>query len=383
MKYFLLTLFFFTSLSSYAEKVSLTNLDFKKVGTAKAEIQINFKGNLTADPELTIKNSMVQVVIPDAEVWPKIEKKVTLRKKPFDTTLMAYQFDKNTVRVRALLPFSLRTLEDKVSITIKDNSILLHLPQKMQLAQKRKKVIRPNKKELKKAISYDEAFLDKLLADKNEKLGDQPNTFSVNKNPVVSEDKVRSILSSNEKVKEAKSKNNYFDFAKYAGKFLAFLGLVLLLFYFIASFFKKGVLKKGRLGFLNKTSVLEVLNTTYIAPKKSLMLVRAHNQIFLISNTEKDIQFLSEVQDVNGLLKNGEKDVTGTNFDTNLLSANSGEKDFKIKDLGELTQKIVKETGKDESGKYSSDMPEIKKQPDKVKFSQQIKNKLKDLKPLQ
>ena len=113
------------------------------------------------------------------------------------------------------------------------------------------------------------------------------------------------------------------------------------------------------------------------------MLVRAHNQIFLISNTEKDIQFLSEVQDVNGLLKNGEKDVTGTNFDTNLLSANSGEKDFKIKDLGELTQKIVKETGKDESGKYSSDMPEIKKQPDKVKFSQQIKNKLKDLKPLQ
>jgi flagellar biogenesis protein FliO len=383
MKYILLTLFFVTSLSAYAEKVSLTNLDFKKVGTANAEIQINFKGNLTSDPELTIKNSMVQVVIPDAEVWPKIEKKVTLRKTPFDTTLMAYQFDKNTVRVRALLPFSLKKLEDKVSITIKGNSIFLHLPQNAKLAKRNKKVVRPSKKQLQKEISYDEAFLDKLLADKNEKLGDQPNSHSINKNPAVSEDKVRSILSSNEKVKEEKSKNNYFDFAKYAGKFVAFLGLVLLLFYFIASFFKKGVLKKGRLGFLNKTSVLEVLSTTYLGPKKSLMLVRAHNQIFLISNTEKDIQFLSEVKDVNGLIKNGEKEITGTNFDTNLLSANSEKKDFKIKDLGELTQKIVKEPGKNESGKYSSDMPEIKKQPEKVKFSEQIKNKLKDLKPLQ
>jgi hypothetical protein len=69
-----------------------------------------------------------------------------------------------------------------------------------------------------------------------------------------------------------------------------------------------------------------------VAPKRTLMMIKAHKQIFLISNTEAGMQLISEINDVTGLIKTGEEELTGSNFDTNLYKAAKKEKEFKLKE---------------------------------------------------
>jgi len=164
-----------------------------------------------------------------------------------------------------------------------------------------------------------------------------------------------------------------FSLVEYGGKFVAFLGVVLLLFYGVITLIKKGVIKKGKLGFLNKTEQVTVLSQTHIAPKKSLMMIRAHNQVFLVSNTDAGIHPISEIKDVAGLLKDGELKIAGDNFDTNVLTAEGDSLiDNKVKLKEDITQ----------SNKQSSLSDFIGVQ-DKVKFSDSLKKKVKSLKPLQ
>src|SRR5690606_25564288 len=99
----------------------------------------------------------------------------------------------------------------------------------------------------------------------------------------------------------------------------------------------------------------------------------AHNQVFLVSNTDSGIHPISEINDVAGLFKEGEKKIAGNNFDDSLGLANDNTaSESKIK----LKENIM------ESNRQSSltDYLEVK---DKVKFSDQIKKKVKNLKPLQ
>ena len=157
------------------------------------------------------------------------------------------------------------------------------------------------------------------------------------------------------------------------GKFVASLGLILLLIYGVVLLMKKGFIKKGKLGFLSNADTISVISQNYIAPKKSLMLIRAHNQVFLVSNTETGIHPISEIKDAAGLLKGGEIAVSGHNFDTNLQEANDDEvNDEKITLKEDITQ----------SNKKSSLSSYINVK-EKVKFSEQIKSKVKNLKPLQ
>ena len=160
-----------------------------------------------------------------------------------------------------------------------------------------------------------------------------------------------------------------FSMTNYIGKFVGFLAVVLLLFYGVMTLLRKGAMKKGRLGFLNNTKVVEVLGTTHIAPKKSLLLIKAHNQVFLVSNTDAGMTLISEVNDMNGLMKDGEKQVSGSNFDSQLSVASLAEKSFNTKESIDL----------------STELENLEKEEvaDKVKFSDQIKNKVKSLKSLQ
>lgn len=74
----------------------------------------------------------------------------------------------------------------------------------------------------------------------------------------------------------------------------------------------------------------------------------------------------------NRLLKNGEKTITGHNFDTNLESSTQDENnDSKIK----IKEDIMLSNKESALSSYS----EIK---EKVKFSDQLKKKVKNLKPL-
>ncbi len=166
-----------------------------------------------------------------------------------------------------------------------------------------------------------------------------------------------------------------FSFAGYAAKFTIFLALVLGLFYGVVQVLKRGVFNKGKLGFLNNGKMIEVISTTYVAPKKSLMIVKAHKQLFLVANSETGLQFLAEMKDTTGIIKEGEKSITGTNFDLNMLNAEANDETSTIT----LKENIMESTPVREETALSR----IAKATDVVKFSEELKKKARKLKPIE
>ena len=171
--------------------------------------------------------------------------------------------------------------------------------------------------------------------------------------------------------------------------------------------FKKGIIKKGKLGFLHSTKLVEVLSTTHVAPKRTLMMIKAHKQVFLVASSEAGMELISEIRDVAGLIKTGEEELTGSNFDTNLYEANKFEKQFKIKEevrsaTGNYSEdypmdslddmlndtvpvKIEKRQPQGQTNSTTTNAARaIEKSPvvDQVRFSDQIKTKVKNLKQL-
>ena len=364
----ILTILFSVGSLQAVEKIKVKSLKYSSVNSSTGEISIRIEGNLESAPELTIKDSMIQIALDNAVVWPKIEKKISLSKS-LDSTVMAYQFNKEVARVRAMLPYSIKGLEDRVSITISGNNINLQFPRIISAARTTRTAIAKAKTK-QNLEQYDESYLDKLIKEKEEHKAPTNKLVAAAKSaPVLASDKVNVALSGIEKGSATEGKSS-FSLTGYIGKFVAFLGVVLLLFYGVVALMKKGVLKKGKLGFLNSTKVVEVINTTYVGPKRSLMMVKAHKQVFLVANTEKGMEFLSEVNDISGLIKDGEKSLSGNNFDSDLGSANMEEKSFTIKeDIEKSAEQNVA---------LNTDVVK-----DSVKLSQKIKEKVKTLKPLQ
>lgn len=353
---------------------------------SRGSVVIKLAAAINEIPELTIKDNMVQVSVPGSFVWPKIEKNISVGNA--DATLMAYQFNKDLVRVRALLPFSLEGREKQVSLVVGDKTVELTFP----IEQTRKTASAPfpaAKSKKQPAAAYDTKYLEKLLSDKELRaMAEQANktndanTAQVQKTTTKAgqsgekkqQDEVNVALSATDR-----DVNAPFSIANYLGKFVAFLGIVLLLFYGAVTLMKKGVLKKGKLGFLNSTKSVEVLSTTFIGPKRSVMMIRAHEQVFLVGSSEGGLQFLSEVKNPVGLLKEGERKIAGNNFDTQLQAA--PEKEFRLKETAQANREAAATT---EIGLDSFlDSKATNKVKDKVRFSDQIKSKVKNLKPLQ
>jgi flagellar biogenesis protein FliO len=227
-----------------------------------------------------------------------------------------------------------------------------------------------------------EDYLNKLMKEENTPKNDlsgeeEAKVDEINvKQAAIAKIDTKINLSSNQVVPKASKASDNFSFAGYAAKFMIFLALVLGLFYGIVQMLKKGVFKRGKLGFLSNSQLIEVLSTTYIAPKRSLMIVKAHKQIFLVANSETGLTFLSEMTDTSGLIKEGEKFITGTNFDLNLGTAeNNSESEMLIK----LKENIMESTPVNEPKGLSK----IAAAKDIVKFSDELKKKAKKLKPIE
>lgn len=362
----IITLAFFINSAVFASDVKIQSLRYSDSGDSGI-LTINLSKELTEDPELYIKDKIIQVSVPGSFVWPKIEKSISIVKE-YDSKMMAYQFDKSNVRVRAKLPFNIKSKEDEVSLTIKGKKILVYFP---TVSDNKRKVAYVPARKKKAGPSYDESYLEKLLRDKEEvKETLQKDQIVLEKKApkeIAGSDSVSVKMSASEKgVKKTPAP---FSMTNYIGKFVGFLALVLLFFYGVMTLLRKGAMKKGRLGFLNNTKIVEVLGTTHIAPKKSLLLIKAHNQVFLVSNTDSGMSLISEVNDMNGLIKDGEKQVSGSNFDSQLDVASLEEKTFNTKNKEDLSIEL-----------QNLDKEEVV---DKVKFSDQIKNKVKSLKSLQ
>lgn len=318
------------------------------------ELEVILNGPFESTPEITLKNRVLQILLPETIVWPKIEKDITITDR-FDTKLMAYQYEKNKVRIRAVLPFSVDGIENKISLSLKGNSVFVHFPLKNTFVPKEKSV----STSVKNLERFDENYLDRLIEQKI--VGSKKTELAL----PVEKDKI--TMGQSAVIKEESEKKPNFSILSYAGKFLGFLAIMIAGLYFFANLLRKGVLKKGRLNFLNTTSIVEVLNTTYIAPKKSVVLLKVHNQLFLVGSSDSGLNLISEIKDTTGVLKEGERQISGSNFDSSLL--NGDEKEFKIKEN-------INESANTEN-------QNAKNREEHVKLSDQIKKKIKGLKPLQ
>ena len=380
-----------TSLTLFARGAKVEGVNFEDRGN-EGRVVIELNQELQEFPELSVKGNYVQVAIPGSYVWPKIEKKFSYADQ-FDSEIMAYQFNKDKVRVRAILPNSMEDNSNRVSLSLKGKTIVVNFPKaamKKTASVGRAPAIVGGAEDVKVVDKYDESYLDKLLKEKEEsiKLKDlkkkttkiEGKTSAVAKADQGSSDQVSMALSG------TKKDGSNLSLMSYAGKFAGFLALVLLIFYAVVTLFKKGAFKKGKLGFLNSTKIVEVLNTTYIGPKRSLLLIRAHNQVFLVGSSEKGLHMISEVDGLNQIFKAGEKEISGSNFDTNLETAEKKNPSFKLKEF--LNQENLDEITTEDDGEENFALAAVTKEKKneksaKVKFSQQIKNKVKDLKPLQ
>ncbi|EQC47282.1 flagellar biosynthetic protein FliO [Bacteriovorax sp. Seq25_V] len=364
-------------------KVKITKLDYKNDNNFGV-VTINLDAELKETPELTIKDDMVQLAIPNSYVWPKIENQVSVNNK-FDSTLMAYQFDKDLVRVRANLPYDLKGKENKVSVVLGDKSISLYFPKLavktngQKVASAIKHVETETTTKTKKTDSYDESYLNTLLKDKEAKAAKTAKTITNYENVLNSEKtKVQTEVVDQVKTKASALAKNEFNFSSYIFKFIGFFALLVAGLYAAFNFFRKGMLKKSGLGFFSSAKMVEVLSTTYLGPKRSILVIRAHKQVFLVAQSEKGMDFLTEIKDTAAFIKDGEKEVIGSNFDTNLEKASSIEKDFKLKEMIQATEKQV-----EVRPEYNAAAEVTRTQKDKVSLSKQIKSKVKELKQFQ
>ena len=360
--------------------VTLTKLDFNKTDS-QGKITVKFDGVMRGIPELKVMGEAVQVVIPDSKVKQNMEKSVSFSSGLKDTQIRAYQTTATQTKIKALLPFNIEKKSDLVTLKLENNHIELTFPRVKKAVKKvaQRGSILPKKKTKVKKEFLNKDYLDSLLdIEKKDEVAAQPKIIKPTVAKKDSEQKSEAKLSTTDAVQTTQAANqnigsSNFSLVKYGGKFVAFLGLVLMLFYGVISLMKKGFIKKGKLGFLGSTDKIMVLNQHYLAPKRSLMMIKAHNQVFLVSNTEAGIHPISEIRDVAGLIKDEEKTLVGTNFDAKLDFAEADPiNDAKIK-----IKEDISESNKESS---LSSYNEIK---EKIKFSDQIKEKVKGLKSLQ
>jgi flagellar biogenesis protein FliO len=380
--------------------VKVTSLDLKTEG-AKGFVSITLEGRSNELPDLKVNGRIIEVTITKADAFNSISKNVS------GAHLMANNLNGSAV-VKAVLPYEVpadnvsigwqnssieivfprgkAVKEDKVAYQGAGLSIKEAAPTTVPVAEKKEQEKKTTGKVSKDILNED--YLNKLMNENKigRKETDSPieevkkDLVNTKQSAVIKKIEADSASVVAEKNVAEASKNSStsdFSLAGYAAKFTFFLAMVLGLFYGIVQIFKRGIFKKGgKLGFLNNTQMIEVLSTTYIAPKRSLMIVKAHKQIFLVANSENGISVLSEVTDTVGLIKEGEKLVTGSNFDMNLASmANVDEatSTFKIKEDIMQSTPISEDKG----------LSKIAVAKDIVKFSDELKKKAKKLKPIE
>ena len=370
--------------------VKVTTVDLTTNGT-NGYVSIVLDGRSNDLPDIKVYGKVIEITLANSDGFSSIFKNVK------GAQLSANSLNGKAI-VKAVLPYDIAS--ESVEVGFRNSNIEVVFPRgKVAQVNKTayegtaispKEIVKPKPetvildKKIENKVSKDilnEDYLNKLMKDENAPKANLAAISNVKADEItVKQAAIAKIETKipvkNENVPKAAASSDKFSFAGYAVKFMTFLAVVLGLFYGLVQLLKKGVFNRGKLGFLNNTKMIEVLSTTYIAPKRSLMIVKAHKQIFLVANSESGFTFLSEMTDTSSLMKEGEKFVTGTNFDLNLGSAeNSEETDMLVK----IKENIMESTPFREESKLSK----LAVAKDIVKFSDELKKKAKKLKPIE
>lgn len=356
--------------------VKVTSLDLKTKGE-NGYFNIAIEGRSGELPDYKVNGNTIEITLSDAENFNSIFKNIS------GAQLSANVLNGKAV-VKATLPYEIKS--EGVNVGWKNKNIEVIFPRgKVTPVKDTTPVVTkvepvkkaPAKPVINTANNANNAIKETLNEDYLNNLMKEDQDKVVKKNtkaPALDLKKDEVNVNQAAISKEPINTNDGFSFAGYAFKFAAFLAVVLGMFYGVVQVLKKGVFNRGKLGFLNNSQMIQVLSTTYVAPKRSLMVVKAHNQIFLVANSENGLTFLSEMTDTTGLLKEGEKQVTGTNFDVNMGSVENSPSapEFKLKENIHESAPLP-----DEKGIAALTAKDI------VKFSDELKKKAKKLKPIE
>lgn len=343
--------------------VKVSTVSYESRGN-ESFVKIAVEGKSNELPEMNIKDQLLEITLGDAEDFKAIN-------KTSDGINLTARSVKGKAIVWAKLPFKVK--ENEVNLGWKNNQIEVTFPTGKIVEVKKEAtpvkvaaaaIVKPAKESpLKNELNED--YLNKLSkkmeAPEEKKVAKVDDAVSVTQSSIAKNAEVKAPV------------NNGFSFAGYAAKFTVFLALVIGAFYAVVSIFKKGVFNRGKLGFLNNSQLIEVISTTYISPKRSLSVIRAHKQVFLVSNSEAGVSLISEITDTAGLIKVGEKELTGTNFDMKLEDVREEETEIKVK------EDIFASTPVEDNSAFEKFV--TKK--DIVKFSDELKKKAKKLKPIE
>lgn len=374
-KFLTLALLTLASISAHAG-VKVTSLDLTTT-ESNGFVNITLEGRSGELPDVKVYGKTIEITLSDAEAFSAITKNVrgaqlsanVLNGKAIVKAILPYDINSSGVdlgwknkNIEVIFP------RGKVARVESDRPATPAKPVETKKVEKPATVLAKVENQVVKE-KLNEDYLNNLMKEETAKAEEKKDEINVKQAALA-----KSVVAPTAAAPVPAVKTDNFSMAGYAVKFMVFLAMVLGLFYGVVQLLKKGVFNRGKLGFLNNTQMIQVLSTTYIAPKRSLMVVKAHKQIFLVSNSESGIQFLSEMTDTTGLIKEGEKQVTGTNFDLNLGSAEITTTDsaFKIKENINESTPVPEEKGI--AALTAKDI---------VKFSDELKKKAKKLKPIE
>lgn len=390
-KFFVL---FLLSFNAFAADITVGKLEIKEIKKGEEQLQINHVGFFKGTPKIEINENLLTVSLNNAELKKKVSEKIK------DYTVNAQTISGDVVVVNVKMPFSLEKYKNNLTVSLKDEQVAITFP-RIEVATSRAPSVLSKPEEARvvakndEAAKFDEKYLEKIEKAAEEKVVTAEASKAENNEKTDKIKVVQSAVQKEEVVKEENTESgSNVSMLGYAGKFAGFLILMIGALYGILALFKKGVIGKGKLSFLSSTKLIEVISTNHISPKRSLMMVKAHKQVFLVANTEAGMTLISEINDVTGLIKTGEAEFTGTNFDMNLNSANLGNKEFKLKEVPEksvgedfvfdslddvLNDSIPAKTSNKTNAEMALEKAPIK---DQVKISDMVKSKVKNLKQL-
>lgn len=316
-KLLLLITFLFSSLTMSSPKYEVTGLGLQE-NDGKIELEVKLSANTKVKHEVELRDNFIQIELTDTFVWPKIDQFKRI-KGLGKVELQAYQFNSKTVRIRAVFE-SKKYLEGAVVRVSKERgNIVAYTDLKAKEVNA-------------KVNDYDESYLNELIKEKKtvEKTvaeKDISDEVFFKSSGIKKEKRVDPLRDNTEDIKSSEN-----GMTGYIAKFFGFLFVLLAFIYACVFFLKKGYAKKSNLGFLNSSELIKVLATHHIDPKKSLMIVSAGKQVFLLSSNESGISKLSELNDPMSFFKDGEISLFGTNFENSVEKSEEEKAEFKIKE---------------------------------------------------
>ncbi len=258
------TLLLFISFCAFSnEKVNFINL-VKLKDTYSLEV---FFENKVPPYTIDVKDNLIQIELAGTNIWPKIDEE----KKVNETDLgkiIGYQYDKNISRVR-FLPndnfHSLRVLKEDSS---------------------RRRLLINFKMDFKKNNSKNvNNYLDNIIKSEDTKI---------------------------------KKVDSSFSYEQYIYKYVLAIIVVCGIFFIIVNIFKKKVFTRKKFIERSKNDTITILNKCYLSPKKSIALVKVNEKMIIIGESENNINYLTDVESPEKILKKIEKDLTGSNFESTI-----------------------------------------------------------------